>query len=769
MQELILNLDYGSYLTKCIWKFYEPGRHACGVPPYGLNGSWSGGILQADPSLQLGPGESLKEAFLLNQLSPLELDSYRTRVCQDLEQFVFTGVAGRVEASGLKKFQLLINVHTPLRFQDSHWVAETGVFRITDPEHHMMGPHYRDLDDFRAAARCAKGSRELIWAVFLTDCLEKTALGLAPQSIQVAAIPESLTTVNRMVDHFEPDQRRQFLMLDIGHFTTDYALVAFDKLGTNRFIVRCANSVFEAGSRFISQAGESKWIEKIVKELKNNQTKERRPLPYMELAVVFVGGGSAALGDQVRKDLVKEVSQWACEDPHFKEGVRDRRISVFREEPVLPEFGLFPLREADGLPSEWSYEQMPTHVPCITACMHAEDFREIHFRDDAHAASSSDGVESAHSGNASEGQGHYPIRENDGWPPPPPEFRCPTCGHVSKSQRDLQLHVFQSHPSGHPVILKDGKAVFDGSRLDIRQRSELSLIRFQNWSHAILIDGNRRIPIENPRKDQPVRELMGLPDHAHVVIEAVLKGENIDEAVTRCTLEVAILDACWVRGIEEQFYDWMQGGDRRFLINRLTEAIRDRADKAEKEFVSTLQGFVLAMNMRDRAEGLGTDLEGADDKLHCVTKVLGNQESPLARILTGIAWFILAQLPEDLPSTGDPFLDGALQRLENPSSAHRLSGHEKSSLFASAFPLLDRHTRSLLNAFSLPSNEITACAEDASGSPFPSDQMKWNLLMASAMTEEGRSEEARCFLDNIPPHHPKYGGWVSACMERIIG
>jgi len=370
MGEVFLNLDYGSSCLKATWQLYEP-RVQRELPAFHLAGEWKDARLLAADGIRNSAGESLKEWFLSGKEEISALDAYRTRVVALLKAKVFDPVREAVQKLHPNGPSVFLNVHTPLRLRDARNMIDSGIFDMIDAQHRLAALNYRDAGSLGTSI-C---SREITWANWITSLALEAMASWSLADVQVAFLPESLTVVNNLTQHMGKDARKQFLVLDVGHFTTDYCLAAFDTDDVSRLVIRQASSIFQAGSRFIEAHGFQPWIARIMEELRRPLREDEEPHAYMDLALLLIGGGALLITSENRFKLLRAVETWLFRDPQFKTFfLRHGKHKIFLDLPPASRHLLQPTIPKKSPARLIPPEAMPLHLPSFAASGHAEHF-----------------------------------------------------------------------------------------------------------------------------------------------------------------------------------------------------------------------------------------------------------------------------------------------------------------------------------------------------------------------------------------------------------
>lgn len=376
MNTAVLNLDWGScFLKACAHVRAGRGRTGA-IAPWLVSGRVDKARVEAWETLRLPQGDSLKAAFLSGRLSPEGLDAYRQKAEGLLSERVVAPLAARLREAGVDLGSLHVNIHTPLRLSQAEVVVGCGVFEEVHGSDRLFRPAYRGAAEWHAALAHPAQPRENRWGGWLMDRLQAALAregGLPEPAFSL--LPESITCVQDLAEDIQENGQRQFLVLDVGHFTTDYALVAFLNWKGDRMVVRRADSIFDAGSEFIQRKGETAWLAKVMASVTRFRAdlKDVGILTYAPLGVVLVGGGVQQLSRGTRESLlVQEVHAWACQSETYAEGVvAQRRNTHFAPAPHI-RLDLTFLGAAAAQRFDSQKLDLTLHKPSILACRFAD-------------------------------------------------------------------------------------------------------------------------------------------------------------------------------------------------------------------------------------------------------------------------------------------------------------------------------------------------------------------------------------------------------------
>lgn len=369
MKRIILNLDWGSfYLKGCARLQGRPGLGQA----IQILGKLDKKDLVAQKTIQLPGDQSLKAGFLTGKISSGGLANHRLKAVELLSKCFVKPLAAKVREWSAEPVSFRVNVHTPLQLMDQVMILGSGVFDLFDPSERLLVPTYRTDSEWNDRMNHPAQPAENRWAHWLMERLEEAFQqeGLGEDGRQYCYIPESLTCVQDLVGPMEFNESRQFLVMDVGHFTTDYAIVAFHRDRTERMIVRRADSIFDAGFQFIEAHGPRAWTEKVMHIL-NTYARADHPTQgihgYTDLALVLVGGGAAGLQKGSREILRECVETWALRQELFRESLKGGRRKVFLASP--PHLtGAFQLLGRPLVTHQLEAVSTELHIPCVLAC-----------------------------------------------------------------------------------------------------------------------------------------------------------------------------------------------------------------------------------------------------------------------------------------------------------------------------------------------------------------------------------------------------------------
>ena len=369
MKRVILNLDWGScFLKGCVRIQARPAAKY----PLQILGALDQGQLVAQRTIQLSGQRSLKATFLEGQMGTEELHTHERAAVNLLVELLARPLRQRFEEWGQEELTFLVNIHTPLHLVDSPMVVGSGVFEVFDETERLVAPAYRSQEEWQDCLKHRGQPRGNLWAHWLSGRLVDALAecGIPSKNLRICFLPESLTCVQDVVGALDINASRQFLVLDVGHFTTDYALVAFHHMGTERMFVRRADSIFATGFQFIEAHGPEAWTNRILEILDTFARAGHSTQGihgYMDLGIVLVGGGAFGLSKATREAFRGRIQRWALQQELFREGFLEGRRTVYLASPphLAADFQVL----GSGQPSR-NLENVSAdlYVPSILAC-----------------------------------------------------------------------------------------------------------------------------------------------------------------------------------------------------------------------------------------------------------------------------------------------------------------------------------------------------------------------------------------------------------------
>jgi hypothetical protein len=367
---VIVNLDWGSFYLKASARLYHKRTLSPVGPSWQLAGKAVGGKVEGHQSLRHSTEFSLKSAFLGGRIEEAVLRSHASVAESQLADRITKPLLKKIRTYHPQGAEIHLNLHTPLQMEDPSRV-DADIFEVVDPAARLVGLRYAEPALWREAARRPATKRELVWGAWLMD---RFLAGFKDQpgvSVRVAMLPESLACVYELVGQLETNEDRQVVVLDIGDFTTDFALVAaHDLRGDQRMVIRQAGSIYHTGYQVLKTKGFPTWLDQLMQALHRRFDPahlERGIHAYCDLAVLLVGGGAASLTMAQQESLRRRVEEWASRKPHFLE--HHRAYLVFpsrRSEPFQV------LGDPKAQTLDMQNTDLTVHVPARNACVFAD-------------------------------------------------------------------------------------------------------------------------------------------------------------------------------------------------------------------------------------------------------------------------------------------------------------------------------------------------------------------------------------------------------------
>lgn len=369
MNKLVLNLDWGScFLKGCAYLRMPPNR-SNRVASTQLVGRLEGSKLQSWETLRSDGETSLKAAYLSGAISDSDLEGHRESATRLLSETMIQPLAGRLQTAAASAFETFVNIHTPLRLTRAEMVVGSGVFEVCNEATKLLRPAYRTLKEWNSLMGHPAQPRENRWGQWLMTCLQDSMAQAAGfGSTTYSLLPESITCVQDLANDIEDNKERQFIVLDVGHFTTDFALVAFLNWDEERMVVRRADSIFDAGSVFIKKHGQEAWVKKVMQTIArfSPSLMSYGILGYAPLGVVLIGGGTQELSAATREQrLIQAIHDWATQYDLYRDGV-NRNTYLAPPPHIHKDFQVLPGSNGQIIQSQRM--DLSLHIPSILAC-----------------------------------------------------------------------------------------------------------------------------------------------------------------------------------------------------------------------------------------------------------------------------------------------------------------------------------------------------------------------------------------------------------------
>ena len=367
MKPVILNLDWGSQFLKASARLY-PRRVTNPVGPgWQLAGMPVPGKIEAHQSLRSSGQASLKSDFLSGRISVADLEAFSGAAERLIADHVIKPLMTKIREYHPEGVEMHLNVHTPLQMEDPSAV-DPKIFKVVSRAERLVGLRYQKASDWRNETRDSATRMEFIWGAWLMD---RTLASLQGQDVLVAMLPESLACVHELVGQLETNEDKQVLVLDIGDFTTDFALVAAHNLAQkDRMVIRMAGSIFDSGHQAMRRKGFRVWLDDLMRVIHSRF--DPRHLSsgihaYCDLALLTVGGGAAALSRDQLEIFRKRIQEWAGRKPYFLEFHKVFLVFPSRRSEIFQVLGAakddsFDMQKVD----------LTVHVPSRNACVYAD-------------------------------------------------------------------------------------------------------------------------------------------------------------------------------------------------------------------------------------------------------------------------------------------------------------------------------------------------------------------------------------------------------------
>lgn len=369
MNTLVLNLDWGSCFLKACAHLRMPPSRANRIASTQLVGRLEGIKLQSWETLRSNDETSLKAAYLSGTISDSDLEGHREPAIRLLSETMIQPLVDRLQKATANDFKTYINVHTPLRLTRAEVVVGSGVFEVHNEATKLLRPAYRTLNEWNSLMGHPAQPRENRWGRWLMTCLQRSmAQASGFGSITYSLLPESITCVQDLANDIEDNKERQFIVLDVGHFTTDFALVAFLNWDEERMVVRRADSIFDAGSVFIKRYGQEAWVKKVMQTIArfSPSLMGYGILGYAPLGVVLIGGGTQELSSTTQEQrLIQAIHGWATQYDLYRDGV-NRNTYLAPPPHIHTDFQVIPGSNDQILQSQGM--DLSLHIPSILAC-----------------------------------------------------------------------------------------------------------------------------------------------------------------------------------------------------------------------------------------------------------------------------------------------------------------------------------------------------------------------------------------------------------------
>ncbi|MBK6381851.1 MAG: hypothetical protein IPF72_20185 [Chitinophagaceae bacterium] len=367
---VILNLDWGSYFLKASARMYHRRVLNPVGPSWQLAGKPVGRKLEGHQSLRHSAELSLKSAFLGGRIEESGLGGHVVAAESQIADRITMPLLRKIQAYHPQGAQIHVNIHTPLQMQDPSQV-DPDIFEVVDAHERLVGLRYAEPDIWRRASRRTGATRELVWGTWLMERLLTGLKGASNLSVRIALMPESLACVHELVGQLETNEDRQVVVLDIGDFTTDFALVAAHNLhDQQRMVIRQAGSIYHTGHQVLKVNGFSTWLEALMKalHLRFDPSHPKRGIhAYCDLAVLLVGGGAASLTPTQQESLRLRIQDWASRKPYFLE--HHRAFLVF---PSRRSEAFQVLADPQAQTLDMQTTDLTVHVPARNACVFAD-------------------------------------------------------------------------------------------------------------------------------------------------------------------------------------------------------------------------------------------------------------------------------------------------------------------------------------------------------------------------------------------------------------
>lgn len=367
MKPVILNLDWGSQFLKASARLY-PRRVTNPVgPAWQLAGKSGPGKIEAHQSLRSSGQASLKSDFLSGRISKAELESFSAAAERLVAEHVINPLLTKIRRYHPEGVEIHLNVHTPLQMEDPTAV-DPKIFKVVNRTERLVGLRYQRASEWHEAAKRPAARMEFIWGTWLMD---RTLAALKGQNVQVAMLPESLACVHELVGQLETNEDKQVVVLDIGDFTTDFALVAAHNLANqDRMVIRMAGSIFDSGHQAMCRKGFKIWLDDLMRVIHTRFDPTHLSSgihAYCDLALLTVGGGAAALSREQLEIFRRRILEWAGRKPHFLEFHKVFLVFPSRRSEIFQVLGASMEESLD-----MQKVDLTVHVPSRNACVYAD-------------------------------------------------------------------------------------------------------------------------------------------------------------------------------------------------------------------------------------------------------------------------------------------------------------------------------------------------------------------------------------------------------------